>query len=132
MSMTDPIADMITRIRNAFRANHKIVQIPASNIKKNVAHLLYEEGYIKGYKYTPDNKQGLIEVHLKYTNDGESVIKGLRRFSKPGLRQYAASDAMPRVQSGLGIAVISTNRGIMTDRKARKENVGGEILFYVW
>jgi len=130
--MTDPIADMITRIRNAFRANHKIVQIPASNIKKNVAHLLYEEGYIKGYKYTPDNKQGLIEVHLKYTNDGESVIKGLRRFSKPGLRQYAASDAMPRVQSGLGIAVISTNRGIMTDRKARKENVGGEILFYVW
>lgn len=132
MQMTDVVADMLTRIRNANDAKHETVNIPASNMKKAIAQILLDEGYIKGYKVTDDGKQGVITVTLKYGEGKQKIIRGLKRVSKPGLRIYAASQDLPRVRNGLGIAIISTSRGIMTDKTARKENVGGEVLAFVW
>ncbi len=132
MQITDAIADMLTRIRNANSAKHETVDIPASNIKKAIAQLLVDEGYIKGFTVIEDNKQGMIRVTLKYGPGKTRVISGLRRVSKPGLRIYAGCEELPRVMRGLGIAIISTPKGIMTDKTARKENVGGEVLAYVW
>ncbi len=132
MQMTDVVADMLTRIRNANDAKHESVNIPASNMKKAIAQILLDEGYIKGYKVTDDGKQGIITVTLKYGEGKQKIIRGLKRVSKPGLRIYAASQELPRVRNGLGIAIISTSRGIMTDKTARKENVGGEVLAFVW
>ncbi len=132
MHTTDPIADMLTRIRNANSAKHDTVDIPASNMKKAIAQILLDEGYIKNYKVIEDNKQGVIRVTLKYGEGKSQVITGLRRVSKPGLRIYSSVDEMPKVMKGLGIAIISTSKGIMTDREARKQNVGGEVLAFVW
>ena len=131
MNMTDPIADMLTRIRNAGSAKHATVDIPASNMKKAIAEILLEEGYIKNYQIINDGLQGIIRVTLKY-NGNEKAITGLRRVSKPGLRVYAGADELPRVLRGLGIAIISTSKGIMTDKKARAAHVGGEVLAFVW
>ena len=132
MSMTDPIADMLTRIRNANSAGHKEVVIPASNIKKAIANILLEEGFISKVDYIEDNKQGLIKVTLKYGENGEKVIAGIKRISKPGLRIYAACEDLPKVLNGLGVAIVSTSKGVITDKEARKNNVGGEVLCYVW
>ncbi len=132
MVMTDPIADMLTRIRNANNAKHQQVTMPSSNIKKAIAAILLDEGYIKDVKYAEDDKQGIIEITLKYGEDNSKVISGLKRISKPGLRIYASKDEVPKVLNGLGIAIISTSRGIMTDKQARKINIGGEVLCYVW
>ncbi len=132
MVMTDPIADMLTRIRNANNAKHQQVTMPSSNIKKAIAAILLEEGYIKDVKYVEDDKQGIIEITLKYGEDNSKVISGLKRISKPGLRIYASKDEVPKVLNGLGVAIISTSRGIMTDKQARKTNIGGEVLCYVW
>jgi small subunit ribosomal protein S8 len=132
MQITDSIADMLTRIRNANSAKHDTVQIPASNIKKAIAQILVDEGYIKSFKVIEDGKQGVIEIALKYGPNKSQVITGLRRVSKPGLRIYSNCEDMPRVQNGLGIVVLSTSKGIMTDKEARKANVGGEVLAYVW
>ena len=132
MQITDPIADMLTRIRNANSARHLSVDIPASNLKKSIAEILLEEGYIKNYQIIDDGKQGIIRVSLKYAENKQRVISGIKRISKPGLRIYASKDELPRVLKGLGIAIISTSKGIMTDKKARKENVGGEVLAYIW
>lgn len=132
MQITDTIADMLTRIRNASSAKHPTVDIPASNLKKQIAQILLEEGYIKAYKVIDDNKQGTIRVTLKYTDSRAQVITGLRRVSKPGLRIYSNCKDMPKVMKGLGIAIVSTSKGIMTDKKAREMNVGGEILAFVW
>ncbi|MBE6903250.1 MAG: 30S ribosomal protein S8 [Ruminococcaceae bacterium] len=132
MYITDPIADMLTRIRNANSAKHETVDIPASNMKKAIAEILVNEGYIKNYQIIDDSKQGIIRVTLKYTPEKEKVIKGLKRISKPGLRVYANCEDMPKVMKGLGIAIVSTSKGVMTDRAARKENVGGEVLAFVW
>ena len=132
MQITDPIADMLTRIRNANNARHASVDIPCSNMKKSIAEILLEEGYIKNYQIIDDGKQGIIRVTLKYAENKQSVISGIKRISKPGLRVYAAKEDLPRVLRGLGIAIISTSKGIMTDKNARKENVGGEVLAYVW
>ena len=130
--MTDPIADMLTRIRNANNAKHETVDVPASNMKKAIADILVEEGYIKGYQIVEGNgNQGIIRITLKY-NGKQKVIQGLRRVSKPGLRIYSNCEDMPKVMNGLGIAIVSTSKGIMTDKKARKANVGGEILAFVW
>ena len=131
MQMSDVIADMLTRIRNASNAKHETVDIPASNMKKSIADILVEEGYIKGYQVIDDGKQGVIRVTLKYIGK-QKVIQGLRRVSKPGLRIYSSCEDMPRVMNGLGVAIVSTSKGIMTDKKARKENVGGEIIAFVW
>lgn len=131
MQITDPIADMLTRIRNANSAKHASVDIPASNLKKTIAQILVDEGYVKNYRVIDDNKQGVIRITLKYSN-GTKVITGLRRVSKPGLRMYTNCKDMPRVFRGLGIAIISTSQGIMTDKKARALNVGGEVLAFVW
>jgi small subunit ribosomal protein S8 len=131
MQITDPIADMLTRIRNANSAKHATVDIPASNMKKAIAEILLEEGFIKNYQIVNDGGQGVIKVTLKY-NGNEKVVKGLRRVSKPGLRVYAGTDEIPYVLKGLGIAIISTSKGIMTDKKARAEHVGGEVLAFVW
>jgi len=131
MQITDPIADMLTRIRNASSAKHATVDIPASNMKKAIAEILLQEGYIKNYQLINDGIQGVIKVTLKY-NSGEKAIAGLRRVSKPGLRVYAGSDELPYVLRGLGVAIISTSRGVMTDKKARAANVGGEVLAFVW
>ena len=130
--MTDPIADMLSRIRNANNARHKSVDIPCSNIKKEIAKILLDEGYIKGYDVVEDDKQGIIKIDLKYSQDGERVISGLKRISKPGLRVYVKCDDVPKVLGGLGIAIISTSKGIITDRMARQEKVGGEVICYVW
>jgi small subunit ribosomal protein S8 len=130
--MTDPIADMLTRIRNGSNAKHESVDIPASNIKKQIAQILLDEGFIKGYDVIEDGKQGIIRIELKYGKHGEKVISGIKRISKPGLRVYVKSDEIPRVLGGLGIAILSTPKGVMTDKKARKERVGGEVLCYVW
>ncbi|MDD7332279.1 30S ribosomal protein S8 [Eubacterium sp.] len=130
--MTDPIADMLTRIRNANSAKHETVDIPASNMKKAIAQILLDEGYIASYKVIDDEKQGVIRVTLKYTENKAQVITGLRRVSKPGLRIYSNVEDMPKVMKGLGIAIVSTSKGIMTDREARKQNVGGEVLAFVW
>jgi small subunit ribosomal protein S8 len=130
--MTDPIADMLTRIRNASNAKHESVDIPASNIKKEIAQILLNEGFIKGFDVIDDGKQGIIRVDLKYGKQKEKVISGIKRISKPGLRVYVKSDEIPRVLGGLGIVILSTSKGIMTDKVARKENIGGEVLCYVW
>ena len=132
MQITDPIADMLTRIRNANTARHETVDIPASNMKKAIAEILNNEGYIKGYQIIEDGKQGVIRVTLKYTGNKEKVISGIKRISKPGLRMYAPADELPRVLKGLGIAIISTSKGIMTDKEARKLHIGGEVLAFVW
>ena len=131
MQITDPIADLLTRIRNANSAKHETVEIPASNLKKAIVEILLEEGYIKNYQVIEDGKQGIIRVTLKYAQ-GEKVLTGLKRVSKPGLRIYAGAEELPRVLKGLGIAIISTSKGVMTDKKARKENIGGEVLAFVW
>ncbi len=131
MQITDPIADMLTRIRNANAAKHATVDIPASNMKKAIAEILLDEGYIKSFQIVSDGGQGVIKVTLKY-NAGEKVIQGLRRVSKPGLRVYAGTDELPYVLKGLGTAIISTSKGVMTDKKARAEHVGGEVLAFVW
>ena len=132
MQITDSIADMLTRIRNANSAKHDTVQIPASNIKKAIAQILVDEGYIKSFKVIKDGKQGVIEIALKYGPNKSQVITGLRRVSKPGLRIYSNCEDMPKVQNGLGIVILSTSKGIMTDKDARKANVGGEVLAYIW
>ena len=130
--MSDVIADMLTRIRNANDAKHATVDIPASNMKKSIADILVAEGYVKGYQVIEDGKQGTIRVTLKYAAGKQKVIRGLRRVSKPGLRIYAGYEDMPKVMNGLGIAIVSTSKGIMTDKKARQLNVGGEVLAFVW
>ena len=132
MQITDPIADMLTRIRNANSAKHETVDIPASNLKKAVAEILLEEGYIKNFQVIDDNTQGLIRITLKYGENKQKVITGLKRVSKPGLRVYASCEELPKVLKGRGIAIISTSKGVMTDKKARRENVGGEVLAFVW
>ena len=130
--VTDTIADMLTRIRNANQMRYEEVRVPSSNIKKEIARILKEEGFIKDYKIVDDNVQGTIELTLKYTDKKERVITGLKRISKPGLRVYVQKDEVPKVLNGLGIAIISTSKGIMTDKEARKENIGGEVLAYIW
>ena len=132
MTMTDPIADMLTRIRNAGTARHETVDIPASNMKKAIADILLEEGYVKGVQVIEDGRQGIIRVTLKYGQGKKNTIHGIRRVSKPGLRIYSNCEDMPKVMNGLGIAIVSTSKGIMTDKRARKENVGGEIIAFVW
>jgi len=132
VSMSDPIADFLTRIRNAGMVYHDKVEVPASRIKKELAELLKAEGYIKDVEYISDDKQGVIRMYLKYGPNRERVITGLKRISRPGLRVYAKKDEMPKVLGGLGIAVISTSKGIMTDKKARKEGLGGEVISYIW
>lgn len=132
MVMTDPIADMLTRVRNANNAKHDTVDVPASNIKKAVAKILLEEGFIKGFDVIEDGKQGIMRMQLKYAQNKEKVITGIKRISKPGLRVYAKRDEIPRVLGGLGIAILSTSKGIITDKVARKSNVGGEVICYVW
>jgi small subunit ribosomal protein S8 len=131
MSITDPISDFLTRIRNAAKAKHKRVDIPASNLKKAVAQILLEEKFINGYTLLEDGKQGMLRIQLKY-NGGKTVITGLRRVSRPGLRLYRSSDELPRVLGGMGIAILTTSKGLMTDQRARKEHVGGEVLAYIW
>lgn len=131
MNITDPIADMLTRIRNANAQRHETVDVPSSKLKKSIAEILLEEGYIKGYEEIEDGVQGTIRISLKYVNK-QKVIAGLKRISKPGLRVYATKDELPKVLGGLGIALISTSKGIMTDKKARQEGVGGEVLAFVW
>jgi len=131
MQMSDVIADMLTRIRNASTARHETVDVPASNMKKSIVDILAEEGYIKGYTIVEDGKQGIIRITLKYIGK-QKVITGLRRISKPGLRVYTSCEDMPRVMNGLGIAIISTSKGIMTDKKARSLNIGGEVLAFIW
>ena len=132
MVTTDPIADMLTRIRNASQANFKTVDIPASNMKRDIAEILFNEGYIKAYEEIKNDNQGIIRVSLKYTEKGKKVISGLKRISKPGLRIYASKEELPKVLNGLGIALISTSKGVMTDKKARQNCVGGEVLAYIW
>ncbi len=132
MVVTDPIADMLTRIRNAITAKHADVEIPASKMKTAIAEILVEEGYIAGYEVIEKELQNSLKVTLKYGAKGEKVITGLKRISKPGLRVYAKSEELPKVLNGLGIAIVSTNKGIMTDKKARTQNLGGEVLAYVW
>ena len=133
MITTDPIADMLTRIRNAANSKHKSVDIPASNMKLAIAKILFDEGYIKSFEeIKEENNQGIIRIALKYTENGKKVIDGLKRISKPGLRVYASKDELPKVLNGLGIALISTSKGIMTDKEARKEGLGGEVLAYIW
>ena len=132
MQLTDSIGDMLTRIRNANTAKHPSVDIPASNIKKSIAQILTDEGYVTGYEFVDDGVQGVIRVTLKYGAGKASTLTGLRRVSKPGLRIYASCEDMPKVMKGLGIAIVSTSKGIMTDREARKQNVGGEVLAYIW
>ena len=132
MHITDTIADMLTRIRNANAAKHDTVDIPASNMKKAIAQILLDEGYIKSFQVLEDSKQGVIRITRKYGPNKSQVITGLRRVSKPGLRIYSSCEEMPRVMKGLGIAILSTSKGVMTDKQARKENVGGEVLAFVW
>ena len=132
MHITDPIADMLTRIRNANNARHDTVDVPASNMKRAIADILLEEGYIKAFQVIEDGKQGIIRISLKYGEGKAKVIHGLRRVSKPGLRIYASCEDMPKVMNGLGIAIVSTSKGVMTDKKARLANVGGEVLAFVW
>ena len=132
MQITDPIADLLTRIRNASTSKHETVDVPASKMKKAIVEILNEEGYIKGYQEIEDGKQGVLRINLKYGPNHERVISGLKRVSKPGLRFYAGADELPRVLKGLGIAIVSTSKGIMTDTKARELHVGGEVLAFVW
>lgn len=132
MTMSDPIADMLTRVRNANMVRHQKIELPASNIKKQIAEILKNEGFIKNVEFVEDDKQGVLRLFLKYGQNNERVITGLKRISKPGLRVYAKADEVPKVLNGLGIALVSTSEGIVTDREARKRNVGGEVLAYVW
>ena len=132
MNTTDPIADMLTRIRNANSSKHATVDVPSANIKKAIAQILADEGYIKSFEEIKDEKQGIIRITLKYDEKGKKVISGLKRISKPGLRIYVNKDELPEVLNGLGIALISTSKGIKTDREARKEGLGGEVLAYIW
>ena len=132
MVMTDPIADYLTRIRNANMAKHDSVEIPASNIKKSISEILKREGFIRDYEVADDNKQGVIKVFLKYGPNGERVISGLKRISKPGLRNYVSAEDLPKVLYGLGIAIVSTSAGDITDKEARQKNVGGEVIAYIW
>ena len=132
MQITDSIADILTRIRNANTAKHPTVDVPASNMKKAIAQILVDEGYIKSYQIIDDGKQGVIRITLKYGENKSQVITGLRRVSKPGLRIYSSCEDMPKVMKGLGIAIVSTSKGVMTDKKARELNVGGEVLAFVW
>ncbi len=132
MQITDTIADLLTRIRNASTAKHPTVDVPASNIKKSITQILVDEGYVKGFQVIDDGKQGIIRITLKYDENKTPVITGLRRISKPGLRMYTSCENMPKVMKGLGIAIVSTSKGIVTDKKARELNVGGEILAFVW
>ena len=130
--MTDPIADMLTRIRNGNNARHMSVEVPASRMKKELAQILLDEGYIRSYNVTEDNKQGMITINLKYDANEEKIISGIRRISKPGLRVYVRKNEVPKVLGGLGIAILSTPKGVVTDKVARKEGVGGEVICYVW
>ncbi|MBR2806552.1 MAG: 30S ribosomal protein S8 [Oscillospiraceae bacterium] len=132
MHITDPIADLLTRIRNASSAKHETVEVPASNMKKAIAQILLDEGYIKNMQVVEDDKQGMIKITLKYDADRKPAITGLRRVSKPGLRIYTSCEDMPKVLKGLGIAIVSTPKGVMTDKQARRANVGGEVLAFVW
>ena len=132
MHITDPVADMLTRIRNANSAKHDTVDVPASKMKKSIAQILLDEGYIKSFTVIDDGLQGIIRITLKYNGGKEKVITGLRRVSKPGLRVYAGADELPKVLKGLGIAIISTSKGVMTDKKARELHIGGEVLAFVW
>ncbi len=132
MQMTDVIADMLTRIRNASTAKHETVEVPASNMKKTIADILLEEGYIKNVEVVEDDKQGVIKITLKYGANKTPIITGLRRVSKPGLRIYTSCEDMPKVMGGLGTAIISTSKGVMTDKKARKANLGGEVIAFIW
>ena len=132
MSMSDPIADFLTRIRNANMAQHESVEVPASKMKNDIAEILKNEGFVRDVEYVDDNKQGIIRVFLKYGNDGQRVISGLKRISKPGLRSYVKADAVPKVLNGLGIAIISTSEGVVTDKVARAKKIGGEVIAYVW
>ena len=132
MTMTDPIADMLTRLRNALRASHEMVNIPSSKLKVNIAKVLKAEGYIRNFRLISDGQRKFIRVFLKYDKDGVSVIEGIKRISKPSCRTYAGSDKIPNVLNGYGVGIISTSRGLMSDREARKRNIGGEILCFVW
>ena len=132
MNTSDPIADMLTRIRNASAAKHKTVDVPASKMKKAIADILYNEGYIKSVEEIVNENQGILRIALKYDENGAKVIAGIKRISKPGLRVYASAEKLPKVLNGLGIALISTSKGIKTDKEARKENLGGEVLAYIW
>jgi small subunit ribosomal protein S8 len=132
MQITDAIADMLTRIRNASFSKHETVDIPASNMKKSIANILLEEGYIRGVQTLEDNKQGVIRISLKYVSNKKAVIKGIKRISKPGLRVYTGKQEVPRVLGGLGVAILSTSHGLMTDKKAREQGLGGEVLAFVW
>ena len=132
MTMTDPIADMLTRIRNANMVRHEKLEVPASNLKKEIAEILKREGFVRDVEYVEDNKQGIIRIFLKYGKDNERVITGLKRISKPGLRVYAKTNEVPKVLNGLGIALVSTSQGLLTDKEARAKQVGGEIVAYVW
>lgn len=132
MSMTDPISDMLTRVRNACKAGHKKVDVPASRVKREIARILAERRFINSYTYVEDSRQGYLRLYLKYDSDEESVIQGIQRVSKPGLRRYVVKKEVPRVLNGLGIAVLSTPKGIMTDEESRTAGVGGEVLCYVW
>ena len=132
MSMSDPIADFLTRIRNANMAKHDSVEIPASKVKKDMAEILKNEGFIKDVEYIDDNRQGMIRINLKYGKEGQKVLTGLKRISKPGLRSYVKADSVPRVLNGLGIAIISTSEGVITDKEAREKGIGGEVLAYIW
>ncbi|MEK4630335.1 30S ribosomal protein S8 [Solibacillus silvestris] len=132
MTMTDPIADMLTRIRNANMVRHEKLEVPASNVKKEIAEILKREGFVRDVEYVEDNKQGIIRIFLKYGKDNERVITGLKRISKPGLRVYAKTNEVPKVLNGLGIALVSTSNGLLTDKEARAKQVGGEILAYIW
>ena len=132
MTRTDPIADMLTRIRNANIVGHKSVDIPGSKIKKSIAEILMEEGYINGFEFIEDDKQGLIKIEMKYGPAGEKVINGIKKISKPGLKVYAKAAEVPRVLGGLGIAIVSTSKGVISDKKARELGVGGEVICYVW
>ena len=132
MQITDPVADMLTRIRNANSAKHETVDVPASNLKKAIAQILLDEGYIKAYNVVDNGNQGVIHITLKYLGKKQAALSGLRRVSKPGLRVYAGADELPRVLKGLGIAIVSTSQGVMTDKKARENHIGGEVLAFVW
>ncbi|GAB2568075.1 30S ribosomal protein S8 [Gracilibacillus alcaliphilus] len=132
MVMTDPIADMLTRIRNANMVRHEKLECPASNLKKEVADILKREGFIRDYELVEDNKQGILRIFLKYGKNDERVITGLKRISKPGLRVYAKADELPKVLNGLGIAIVSTSKGVLSDKEARSQAIGGEVLAYIW
>ncbi|MFD1021219.1 30S ribosomal protein S8 [Thalassobacillus hwangdonensis] len=132
MTMTDPIADMLTRIRNANMVRHEKLELPASNVKKEIADILKREGFVRDFEYVEDNKQGVLRIFMKYGQNEERVISGVKRISKPGLRVYAKADELPKVLNGLGVAIVSTSKGLLTDKEAREQAVGGEVLAYVW